>query len=280
MATKPILAFVYDFDKTLCIDDMQNFSFIPSLGMEPKEFWAETTIFSEKYGMEKILSYMYMMIDLCNKHGIKITREWLNSLGKDVKFYEGVSTWFKRINSYGEEKGIKVEHYILSSGTTEIIEGTSIAKEFTRIFGCEFMYDENGIAKWPKNTVNYTSKTQYLYRISKGALDIQDDEKVNQRVEDKRVPFRNIVYLGDGLTDVPCMAIVHEKGGRSIAVCQKGKEEKGKQLFADERINYYCPADYKAGSKLEKFVKLIIDSTAITEQLLNKENQLEKTIGD
>ncbi len=275
MATKPILAFVYDFDKTLCTDDMQNFSFIPSLGMEPKEFWAATTVFSEKYGMEKILSYMYMMIDLSNKHGIKITREWLNSLGKDVKFYEGVTTWFKRINSYGEEKGIKVEHYILSSGTTEIIEGTSIAKEFTRIFGCEFMYDENGIAKWPKNTVNYTSKTQYLYRISKGALDIQDDEKVNQRIEEKRVPFRNIVYLGDGLTDVPCMAIVHEKGGRSIAVCQKGKEDKGKQLFADERINYYCPADYKAGSKLEKFVKLIIDSTAITEQLLNKENQLE-----
>lgn len=277
MANKPILAFVYDFDKTLCIDDMQNFSFIPSLGMEPKEFWNETSIFSEKYGVEKILSYMYMMISLCKKRGIAITRTWLNSLGKDVKFYEGVSTWFERINAYGEEKGVKIEHYILSSGTSEIIEGSSIAKEFTRIFGCEFIYDENGIALWPKNAVNYTSKTQYLYRISKGALDIQDDEKVNQRVEEKRVPFRNIVYLGDGMTDVPCMAIVHEKGGRSIAVCQKGKEEKAKQLFNDERINFYCYADYRSGSKLEKYVKLIIDSTSIQEQILKKENQLTES---
>ncbi len=274
MANKPILAFVYDFDKTLCVDDMQNFSFIPTLGMKPREFWDATTAFSEKCGMERILSYMYMMIDLSKKKGIAITREWLNSLGKDVKFYDGVTTWFKRLNAYGEEKGVIVEHYILSSGTSEIIEGSSIAKEFKRIFGCEFMYDENGVASWPKNTVNYTSKTQYLYRISKGALDIQDDEKVNQRIETKRVPFRNIVYLGDGMTDVPCMAIVKEKGGRSIAVCQKGKEEKAKQLYEDERINYYCVADYRAGSKLEKFAKLIIDATSITEQIINKENEL------
>ncbi len=275
MPNKPILAFVYDFDKTLCSDDMQNFSFIPSLGMEPHEFWEKTAIFSERYGVEKILSYMYMMIYCCKKKNIAISREWLNSLGKDVKFYDGVTTWFERINSYGEEKGIKVEHYILSSGTKEIIEGTSIAKEFTRIFGCEFIYDENGIALWPKNTINYTSKTQYLYRISKGALDINDDEKVNQRIETKRVPFRNIVYLGDGMTDVPCMAIVREKGGRAIAVCPKGKEEKVKQLYADERINFYCYADYRSGSKLEKYAKLIIDATAVTEQLSKKESKLE-----
>lgn len=272
---KPVLALVYDFDKTLAKDDMQNFSFIPALGMTPSEFWGATTAFSEKTGVERILSYMYMMIELSKKKGIQITRAWLNSLGKDVKFYDGVTTWFKRINAYGEEKGIKIEHYILSSGTTEIIEGTSIAKEFTKIFGCEFLFDENGIAKWPKNAVNYTSKTQYLYRISKGALDVTDDEKVNQRVEDKHVQFRNMVYLGDGLTDVPCMAIVHEKGGKSIAVFQKGEEEKGIQLYLDERINYYCPADYSSGSKLEKFIKLVIDSAAATELLLRKENELD-----
>lgn len=272
---KPVLALVYDFDKTLAKDDMQNFSFIPALGMTPSEFWGATTAFSEKTGVERILSYMYMMIELSKKKGIQITRAWLNSLGKDVKFYDGVTTWFKRINAYGEEKGIKIEHYILSSGTTEIIEGTSIAKEFTKIFGCEFLFDENGIAKWPKNAVNYTSKTQYLYRISKGALDVTDDEKVNQRVENKHVQFRNMVYLGDGLTDVPCMAIVHEKGGKSIAVFQKGEEEKGIQLYLDERINYYCPADYSSGSKLEKFIKLVIDSAAATELLLRKENELD-----
>lgn len=270
---KPILALVYDFDKTLCIDDMQNFSFIPALNMTPREFWDGTTVLSEKLGMEKILAYMYMMIKECENKNIPITREWLNSLGKDIKFFDGVTTWFKRINSYGEEKGIQVEHYIISSGTSEIIEGTSIAKEFKEIFACEFLFNENGVAFWPKNAINYTSKTQYLYRISKGHLDPNDDS-VNKRVETKRVPFRNMVYLGDGLTDVPCMAIVHEKGGKSIAVCQKGKEDKGKQLFLDERINYYCNADYRSGSRLEKFIKSLIDSTAATEILLKKEDDL------
>ncbi len=270
---KPILALVYDFDKTLCRDDMQNFSFIPALGMTPEEFWDSTTVLSKKLGMEKILSYMYQMILKCQEKGIPLTREWLNSLGKDIKFYDGVMTWFKRINSYGEEKGIQVEHYILSSGTTEIMEGTAIAKEFKGIYGCEFLYDKNGIAIWPKIAVNYTAKTQFLYRISKGTLDSNDDS-VNLRIETKRVPFRNIVYLGDGLTDVPCMAIVHEKGGRSIAVYQKGNEENAKQLFYDERINYYCAADYSANSKLEKFIKLVINSVSATELLLNKENEL------
>ena len=274
---KPILALVYDFDKTLCTDDMQNFSFIPALGMTPREFWDGTGVLSDKLGMEKILSYMYLMIKKCEEKNIHMSREWLNSLGKDIKFFEGVTTWFKRINAYGEEKGVQVEHYIISSGTSEIIEGTTIAKEFKKIFACEFLFDDNGIAFWPKNAINYTSKTQYLYRISKGTLNHNDDT-VNMRVETKRVPFRNIVYLGDGLTDVPCMAIVHEKGGRSIAVCQKGKEEKGKQLFLDERINYYCTADYRSGSKLEKFVKLIIDSTSATDILMNKENDLLESL--
>ncbi len=270
---KPILALVYDFDKTLCRDDMQNFSFIPALGMTPSEFWDSTTVLSKELGMEKILSYMYMMIMKCHEKGIPLTREWLNSLGKDIKFYDGVTTWFKRINQYGEEKGVRIEHYILSSGTTEIMEGTPIAKEFKSIYGCEFLYDENGIAIWPKIAVNYTAKTQFLYRISKGTLDTNDDS-VNLRVETKRIPFRNIVYLGDGLTDVPCMAIVHEKGGRSIAVYPKGSEEKAKQLYTDERINYYCLADYGANSKLEKFIKLVINSVSATEELLIKESSL------
>ena len=270
---KPILGIVYDFDKTLCPDDMQNFSFIPALNMTPGEFWGQTNVLSEDLGMEKILAYMYLMIKKCKDLNIPMTREWLSSLGKDIKFYEGVTTWFKRINSYGEEKGVKVEHYIVSSGTSEIIEGTSIAKEFKEIFACEFLFDDKGIASWPKNAINYTSKTQYLYRISKGTLDLNDDS-VNKRIETKRIPFTNMVYLGDGLTDVPCMAIVHEKGGYSIAVSQKGKEEKVKELFLDGRINYYCTADYRSGSRLEKYLKLIIDSTALKHTIENKQKDL------
>ena len=131
---QPIVALLYDFDKTLATDDMQNFSFIPALGMTPAEFWGATSEFTQKTGMESILCYMYMMIAKCKEKGIPLTKEYLNKLGKDVKLYDGVTTWFKRINSYAEEMGVTVEHYIISSGTKEIIEGTSIAKEFKAIY--------------------------------------------------------------------------------------------------------------------------------------------------
>ncbi len=273
MPQKPILAILYDFDKTLCSDDMQNFSFIPSLGMTPAEFWGRTGEFSKKTNMERILSYMYMMIETAKEKNVKLTREYLNSLGKDLKYFEGVTTWFKRINEYAEERGIIVEHYIVSSGTKEIIDGSIIAKDFTRIYGCEFLYDENGVACWPRIAINYTAKTQYLFRISKGVLDESDDDKVNQRV-DKRIPISNIVYIGDGLTDVPCMTLVKEKGGRSIALYGKGKKEKVLPLVQEERVNYICKADYRKDSRLEQIMKLIIESISISSKLLAEEDTI------
>ncbi len=274
MARKqPIVAILYDFDKTLATDDMQNFSFIPNLGMENNEFWAETGKLSDNYNMEKILAYMFVMIQKCKEKNIPLTKEYLNSLGKDVKFYEGVTNWFKRINAYGEENGVKVEHYILSSGTKEIIEGTPIAKEFKEIYACEFFYEE-GIATWPKIAINYTSKTQYVFRVSKGVLDSGDDVGVNTRIESKRVPFRNIIYIGDGLTDIPCMTLVKEKGGKSIAIYPKGKKDKVYPLFEEERVNYICKGDYRPNSDLDKIVKLIINQVHILDQLVNKESEL------
>lgn len=275
MSGKPIVALVYDFDKTLATDDMQNFSFIPKLGMEPKEFWGLTTEFSDNVNMEKILSYMYMMIKMSKEKGIKLTREYLRSLGKDVKYYDGVTTWFKRINAYGESVGVKIEHYIVSSGTKEIIEGTSIAKEFKEIYGCEFLY-ENGEATWPLIAINYTAKTQFIFRIAKGALNPSDDVAVNQKSEFKRIPYRNFVYLGDGLTDIPCMKLVKEKGGKSIAVYPKGKKEKVLGLFNEERVNYICKADYEKGSDLEKVMKLIIDQVSLNAKLSSKEAELSR----
>lgn len=271
---KPIIALVYDFDKTLATDDMQNFSFIPALGMSKEQFWGETTRFSEKVNMEKILSYMYMMIHECKKKGIKITLPYLNALGKDVKFYEGVTTWFKRINEYGENLGVEVEHYIVSSGTKEIIEGSKIAKEFKEIYACEFLFDDEGIAFWPKIAINYTAKTQYLFRISKGVLDTSDDISVNQRIDKKRIPFRNFVYLGDGITDIPCMGIIKEKGGKSIAIYQKGKKDKVLPLFEEDRVNYICEANYRRDSDLEKIIKLVIKQVSVTNDLINRETEL------
>lgn len=277
MAKKqPIVAILYDFDKTLATDDMQNFSFIPQLGMTKEDFWGSTEKLAKKTGMEKILAYMYMMIEKCREKGIDLTKDYLYKLGKDVKFYEGVTAWFKRINAYGEEQGVKIEHYIVSSGTKEIIEGTSIAKEFKEIYACEFLFDDNGIATWPKIAINYTAKTQFVFRIVKGVLNSHDDVGLNSRTESKRVPFRNIIYIGDGLTDIPCMTLVKEKGGKSIAIYPKGKKDKVYSLFEEERVNYICRGDYSVNSDLDKIVKLIINQVSILDTLINKESELLK----
>jgi hypothetical protein len=269
---KPIVGIVYDFDRTLAVEDLQNFSFIPSLGMKPEEFWEKTNQNSIKFGMEKILSYMYMMIEESKKLSIKLTKDYLFSLGKSVRFFPGLETWFKRINQFGESQGVIVEHYIITSGTKEIIEGTKIAKEFTKIFGCEFLFSEQTKeAIWPKIAINYTMKTQYFFRIAKGILNQSEDDKVNERTKEKRIKYRNLIYIGDGLTDVPAMLMAKEHGGKSIAVYSKGHIEKAKLLIQDERVNFVCEADYSRNSLLEKVIQLNIQQMAISELLELKE---------
>ena len=274
MAKKPIIALIYDFDKTLCTDDMQNYSFIPNLGMTPAEFWSATGKLSEKYQIERILSYMYMMVLECREKNIPLTKEYLSSLGKNVVFYRGVETWFKRINEYGNSLGFQVEHYIVSSGTKEIIDGCKIASEFKAIFGCEFHYGEDGTAIWPKNAINYTAKTQYLFRISKGVLDQTDDVGVNEKTGERRIPYANMIYFGDGMTDIPFMILVKNNGGHSIAIYQEGKKEKVNQLYEDGRVNFVSLADYSKNSDLEKVVQLIFQKIALNAQLSRKEEKL------
>ncbi|HKM10907.1 MAG: haloacid dehalogenase-like hydrolase [Bacilli bacterium] len=277
MANKPIVALLYDFDKTLCTTDMQNYSFIPALGMTPGEFWGATEEFSHKYGVERILSYMYMMVHMCKVKGIACTREYLKSQGQNIKYFDGVSNWFKRINEYGTELGLIVEHYLVSSGTKEIIDGCSIAKEFKAIFGCEFHYDEEtGLPTWPKTAINYTAKTQYFFRISKGVLDQIDDRSVNVKTLNRRIPYRNIIYFGDGLTDVPIMILVKENGGNSIAVYQDSNKDHVSNLFEDGRVNYIARADYRSGSDIDKVIKLILSEISVQAELAKKQEQLLK----
>lgn len=274
MNKKPICAILYDFDSTLAITDMQNFGFIPAMGMTPAEFWGRTTKFSEESGCEKILSYLYTMIDVAKEKNIKLTREFLQSCGKPIKFFPGVSTWFERINRYGEEHGVRVEHYLVSSGNKEIVEGCQIAKEFKIMYGCEYVYDKaTGEAIWPKLAINYTQKTQYFFRISKGVYDATDDVGVNEKRPTRRIPYSNIIYIGDGMTDIPSMIIVKNNGGKSIAVYPKGKEDKVANLFEDERVNYACPADYSSGKMLEKILQLVIENIAINESLRSHEKE-------
>jgi len=276
--SRPKLAIMYDFDKTLSTTDMQNYTFIPNLGMTPEEFWGSTGEFSKETGVERILSYMYWMIAKAKEKGIKITRDYLRECGKKIKYYPGVETWFKRINEYGKSKGVDIEHYLVSSGTIEIVEGCSIYPEFTKAYGCEYLYNENGEPIWPKLAINYTQKTQFFFRIAKGATEVNDDNSVNEKSSKLEIPYSNIVYMGDGMTDIACMTLVKKNGGKSIAVYPKGEDrEKVDRIYHDGRVSFTCPADYTSGSKMEKMLKIIIDSVALqnafdenVQKLMNK----------
>lgn len=271
---KPILAILYDFDSTLANSDMQNFSFIPALGITPEEFWKRTTAFSQSTGMERTLSYLYVMKKACEEKGIPMTADYLKEMGKAIKFFPGVLDWFGRINKYGEEQGVKVEHYLVSSGNKEIVLGCPIHKEFKMIYGCEYYFDPvTKLPLWPKLAINYTQKTQYIYRISKGVYDATDDVGVNEKRPERRVPLNNIVYIGDGMTDIPAMIVAKNSGGKSIAVYPRGKREKVQELYEDGRVNYVACADYKEGSEIEKIMKLIIQGVVINESLSLRENK-------
>lgn len=264
---KITIAICYDFDNTLSISDMQNFSFIPNLGLTPAEFWSVCNEFGRANKMDGVSTYLKFMIDLCKEKGIPLTREYLNSLGKDIKYFNGVTTWFDRINRYAKYKGVNLEHYIISSGNKEIIEGTEIFKEFKGVYGSEFLYNEEGVAYWPKCTINYTQKTQYLFRISKGAYDVSDDKKVNERIKKHHVEFPNMIYMGDGITDVPCLTLIKEKGGHSISIYKPETKFKSDKLINEDRVNFACVGDFSENSKVENLTKLIIDSISTRERL-------------
>ena len=272
---KTTIGILYDFDKTLCTTDMQEYDFIKNLDMTSGEFWGEAAGITDQHEVEKILAYMFVMIKKCKEKGIKLTEDYLKSCGENVVLYKGVLTWFDRINKFGESLGVNIEHYIISSGTYEIIQGTPIAKYFKRIYACRYMYDENGEALWPALAINYTLKTQYIYRISKGILDVTDDYNLNRLQDEslRRIAYRNMIYIGDGMTDIPCMKMVKQKGGKSIALYPSGRSETVKPLVDDDRINYVCVADYSHNSTLEKIVKLMIENMAILEKLTSKEEK-------
>ena len=266
---KPIIAIMYDFDKTLCTKDMQEYTFIPNVGMTAKEFWNEANALSKERKMDSILAYMHVMLEKAHAARKSIRRKEFVKLGKDLEFFPGVEEWFERINQIGAELGIDIEHYIISSGLHEIIEGSGIFKQFKEVFACEFLYDENDVACWPKNVVNYTTKTQFLFRINKGVLDISNDVDLNKYTpeDDRRVPFRNMIYIGDGMTDVPCMKLVKVNGGHSIAVYQDGSRYKVEELIRDSRVDFIEPADYSDGSSLYTTVKDIIRKMAMVDLL-------------
>lgn len=273
---KPIIAIMYDFDKTLCTRDMQEYTFIPSVGMDPDEFWNLTGKVAKAETMDSILTYMYCMVEKARETGIPLTRESLVACGKDIEYHKGIEEWFQRINRYAEQAGVIVEHYVLSSGLKEIIEGTSIAKYFKKIYACEFLY-KDGQAYWPKMAVNYTNKTQFVYRINKGVLDINNNVDLNSSRPDseKRVLFSNMIYIGDGLTDVPCMKLVKQSGGRSIAIYHPGEDHNAAPLLKHKRVDWMFEADYSEGSELDRTMELLLKNLAYQNKL-QEINELQK----
>ncbi len=259
----PIIAIMYDFDKTLSPEDMHNYGFIPGIDMTTAEFWELCNKTIKENRMDMILGYMMVMLKEAQGK-LLLTREVFHKMGSKVRLFPGVSSWFRRINEYGASKNIEIEHYIISSGLKEIIEGTKIAAEFKDIYAAEFIYSRRGVPIWPAMAVNYTSKTQFLFRINKGELDVTDNTGINEFVSEseRRVPFKNMIYIGDGITDIPCMQIVKNGGGHSLAVYQGQDDSLARKMRSQGRVDDALPADYSKGGRLEKRVFSIIDDVS------------------
>ncbi len=265
------VAICYDFDGTLSPGNMQEHGFIKTLHTTPQSFWEKSDTLAAKQQADNNLAYMLTMLQEAKSKGVAFRKEDLVKCGQNIKFFKGVESWFKRINAYARKQGIELHHFLLSSGLKEIVSGMPIAGEFTRVYACSFMYDENGVAVWPAQVVNYTTKTQYLFRISKGCLD-EGDISVNDRTpqSDRAISFNRMMYIGDGITDIPCMAILRKFGGCSLAVYRpktKNGKQRAEKLLKDGRVDNIIPADYSEGSKMDKTVKAWLDKIKAEEAM-------------
>lgn len=262
--TKPTVALIYDFDGTLSPGNMQEYSFIEELNMTPAQFWGKSTKLSKEQDASGILCYMKLMLEEAKHAGISVKRESFANYGKTVELFNGVKEWFSLINKLGKKIGLNIEHYINSSGLKEMIEGTPIAKEFKNIYACSFIYDKDGVATWPAVAVDYTTKTQFIFKINKGIKEVSDNKKINEYVpeEDRPIPFKRMIYFGDGETDIPCMKMVKANGGYSIAVYKPKDSSKRKiaeKLILDDRVNFVCQADYRESQDIYKVVSTILE---------------------
>ena len=279
MAKKIIKAAIaYDFDGTLAPGNMQEHDFLPSLGIKPAEFWSEANKRAKDNDMDEILAYMQLMLDKSKSKDIPVRRSDFENYGKSIELFEGVESYFERINAFAKSKGIVLEHYIISSGLREFVKGTTIAKYFKNIFASGFKYNASGVAEWPALAINYTSKTQYLFRINKGIENSYDNTLINKYVpeNERPVPFNRMIYIGDGETDVPAMKMIKYQKGNAIAVYNpKARAKKNKkspkqicqELISQKRADYIAPANYSDGSELDIIIKLIIDKISVEAEL-------------
>ncbi len=263
-AKKPVVALIYDFDGTLSPLNMQEYDFLKAIGIrDKKQFWNENSQLIARHNASNVLSYMYLMLKKASAANVSIRRQQFVEFGRSIELYKGVEQWFDMANRLGDKYNVKIEHYINSSGLREMIEGTPIAKYFKEIYACSFMYNTDDMAVWPAVAVDFTTKTQFLFMINKGIAKVSENHKVNSYVPENQrpVPFQHMIYFGDGETDVPCMRLVKQKGGNSIAVYQPRNANKrlmAEQLVKDNRVNFACAANYSAEGEIYNIVEAII----------------------
>lgn len=261
--SKKTIALVYDFDGTLSPRPMQEYAFLPKLGIEPKEFWAECTRVSKAERADALITYMHLLYKKAKEKGVRIDRADLVAQGKTVELYPGVEAWFEQMHAYVKKRagdaGITVKHYLVSSGLTEIIEGTKIYPHFANVFASEYWFDAYDLP-FPKRVISDTGKTQFLFRINKGIEDLGENINAHMPEDERPIPFSNFIYFGDGDTDVPSMALLKKNGGHAIAVHDPGESEaKCVELFKAGRCDFYAGADYRKGSDLFKRTCLLLD---------------------
>jgi haloacid dehalogenase-like hydrolase len=262
-------ALIYDFDGTLARGNLQETSFIPNIGMTKEDFWEEVKTRTKAHDADEILVYMHLMLEKARACGVPVTVEDLRSHGNAAPLFPGLAdrSWFERINEHAAERGLALEHYIVSSGVHEMIEGCPIQDSFQKIFASKFIYDD-GVAAWPGVGINYTTKTQYLFRINKGIDNHWDNKSINEFMpeSERPVPFDRMIFLGDGDTDIPTMKMLTHKGGHSVAVYDPNRTDRDlskiHKLISDGRVEFVAPADYEEKSQLDIIVKGILGRIA------------------
>ena len=260
------IAIIYDFDGTLSPQPMQEYTVLPKLGINTKKFWMEVKRVTKSTSSEEMLVYMRLLLEKAEQKRIHIGRGDFKKLAKQIKYFPGVEKWFERINLFVEnekQSNIKIKHYLISAGLKEILLGISIKNHFARIYASEYYYDHHDVAKFLKLLITDTTKTQFLFRINKGKEKLSENINEHMPESDRPFPFANIIYIGDGLTDVPCMTVTKHNGGNAIAVYKKGSPKGIKvcrRLLDAKRVNFIAQADYSKGRDLEKKVKLLLRS--------------------
>jgi phosphoserine phosphatase len=257
------IAIVYDFDGTLTPQPMQDYTVLPELGVEPARFWADVDAEAERTGGDPMLTYLRLLLERMHERGRPISRQALRRLGARIRYFPGVDSWYPRIADYLDQRGgVRLRNYILSAGQREILEGIAIRHHFARIFASEYFFDERGIATFPNRVVNDATKTQYLFRINKGIEDVRHSINTHMPEDARPVPFSNMLYIGDGMTDVPGMTVTKKNGGYAAAVYRPDDADGRRvcqELLEAGRIDFHAPADFRAGSLLERRVMLVLD---------------------